>query len=148
HELPDHAFLSEHLRDRKNQVRRRSSFAQPAVKLEAHHFRHEHRERLAQHGGLRFNSANAPAEHAQRIHHRSVRIRADERIRIGFDAAATRNGTNHSGEILDIDLVTYARIGWHDLEIAEGGLPPAQEGIALDVALEFEFRVHAEGVHI
>src|SRR5208283_2440883 len=59
-----------------------------------------------------------------------------------------RNGANHPREILDIDLVADARIGRHDLEISEGGLSPAQERIALNVTLEFEFRVHAEGVHI
>ena len=32
----------------------------------------------------------------------------------------------------------------NDLEIVQGILSPAQEGVALDVALEFEFRVERE----
>jgi len=42
--------------------------------------------------------------------------------------------------------VADAGIRWNDLEIAEGFLAPAEEGVAFDVALEFEFGIETEGV--
>ncbi len=36
----------------------------------------------------------------------------------------------------------------HDFEILKRSLSPAQKGIALDVALKFQFRVQAEGVDV
>ena len=49
-------------------------------------------------------------------------------------------------QTLEIDLVDDAGIGRDDGQVAEGGLSPAEEGIALFVALEFEQGVHVEGV--
>ncbi len=36
--------------------------------------------RLAEHGGLGLDAADAPAEHAQAVDHGGVRVGADERI--------------------------------------------------------------------
>ena len=58
----------------------------------------------------------------------------------------TRHGADDAREIFEIDLVADAGVGRNDFEILEGGLAPAQESVALDVALEFEFGVEAEGV--
>ena len=53
------------------------------MQLEADHFGNEHRDRLAKHRGLCLDAADTPAQHTKAIHHRRMRIRTDERIRIG-----------------------------------------------------------------
>src|SRR5207249_10014317 len=50
-----------------------------------------------------------------------------------------------AGEVLEVDLVHDSGPRWDDLEVAERGLPPAQEGVALAVPLELELDVAAEG---
>ncbi len=74
-----------------------------------------------------------------------MRIGADKRIgeRVRL---AVRCGVKHDArEVFEVHLVANAGIGRNDLEIVQGFLSPAQEGVALDVALEFEFRVEREG---
>ena len=58
------SLLAQDLGDREHQISGRGAFRQPAVELEAHHFGDQHRERLAKHGGLRFDPADTPAENA------------------------------------------------------------------------------------
>src|SRR3970040_959707 len=52
----------------------------------------------------------------------------------------------HRGEGLEVDLVDDARPGWHDAQVGEGGLRPAQELVALAVALVLAGHVEGEGV--
>ena len=53
---------------------------------------------------------------------------------------------DYSGEIFEIYLVDDSGVGGDDCEVAEAGLSPAEEGVALFVALEFEQGVYVEGV--
>ena len=50
-----------------------------------------------------------------------------------------------AGEVLEVDLVHDPRPRRHDFEVAECVLAPAQEGVALAVALELELDVAREG---
>jgi hypothetical protein len=49
-------------------------------------------------------------------------------------------GEDDAGEVFEIDLVADAHAGRHGGEVAEGGLAPLEEGVALAVALELEER--------
>ena len=49
-----------------------------------------------------------------------------------------------AGEVFEIDLVDDAGVGRHDLEILKAVLAPAQESVALAVALKFEIGVGLE----
>ena len=75
-----------------------------------------------------------------------MRIRADERIRIGFEAVSVGHRADNAREIFDVYLVADAGVGWNYFEISKCLCAPAEEGVALDIALEFEFGVQAEGV--
>ena len=114
------------------------------VQLEADDLRHEHRERLAEHRRLGLDPADAPAEHAEPVHHRRVRVGADERVRERRAVALL----DDAREVLEIDLVDDAGAGRHDLEVAEGALAPAQERVALAVALELELDVPAKAIRV
>ena len=101
---------------------------------------HEHRERLAEHRRLGLDPADAPAEHAEAVDHRRVRVGADERVREGLPVARL----DDAREVLEVDLVDDPGAGRHDLEVGERALAPAQERVALAVALELELDVAAE----
>ena len=88
-------------------------------------------ERLAEHHGLGLDAADAEAEHAEAVDHRRVRVGADERVGHG-DAVADRDD---AAEVLEVDLVHDAHARRHDAEGAERALGPAQQQVALDVAL-------------
>ena len=110
---------------------------------EADHVRDEHGDGLAEHGGLRLDAADAPAEHADAVGHGGVAVRAEQRVRVG-DGLCRRplfGGPDGFGEVLDVDLVADAGAGGDDAEVLEGALAPAEEGVALAVAGEL-------GVHV
>ena len=140
-ELADDARLAQQLGHGEHEVGRGRAFAQPAEQPEADDLRHEHRERLAEHRRLGLDPADAPAEHAEAVDHRRVRVGADDRVR-ERDAVAI---LDHAREVLEVDLVADAGAGRDDLEVGERALPPAQEGVALEVALELELDVPPEG---
>jgi hypothetical protein len=48
--------------------------------------------------------------------------------------------------VLDVDLVHDPRTWWNHFEIVEGGLTPAQELVALPVALIFDLHVSDERI--
>ena len=141
-ELADHAFLAQHLRDGEHQVGGGRAFGQLAGQLESDHGGQQHRGGLAEHARLGFNSADAPADHAEAVDHGGVRIGADHGI--GIRGAVVVE--DHRRKIFEIHLVHDAGIGRHRAEILERRLAPAQERIALLVALKFEQRVEVERV--
>ena len=99
----------------------------------------QHRDGLAEHGGLGLDSAHAPAEHAQAVDHGGVRVGSDQRVRIGsLLAALARAGENYARQELQVDLVADAGVGRNDRQVLERLLSPAQEGVALAVALELQ----------
>ena len=104
---------------------------------EADDLRHEHRERLAEHRRLGLDPADSPAEHAEAVDHRRVRVGADHGVGEG-DAVAHLDDAR---EVLEVDLVDDAGVRRHDLEVVERALAPAEEGVALDVPLELELDV-------
>src|SRR5262249_37147590 len=112
--------------------------AQISGELEPDHLWDQHRYRLAKHRGLGFNTAYAPAEHAEPVDHRRVRVGAHQRVGISLRwlAAFRRCNEYHARKVFQIDLVNDAHVGRDNRQIAECTLSPAQELIALAVAHE------------
>ena len=91
--------------------------------------------------------ADAPAEHAEAVDHRRVRVGADQGVGVGDAALAVALGDEDDArEVLEVDLVDDAGVGRHDREALERLLAPAQERVALGVALELALGVAREGV--
>jgi hypothetical protein len=119
------------------------------VELEADHLRDQHRHRLAEHRRLGLDAADAPAEHAEAVDHRGVRVGADQGVGVGLHGAVRRRSLREHdpGQVLDVDLVDDAGVpGRHDLEVVERLLAPAQELVALAVALVLELDVALQRV--
>ena len=107
------------------------------MKFEADHLRRDHIDRLTEHDGFGFDAADAPADDAETVDHRGVRIGADERI--GKENAVAREDTLR--EIFEIDLMHDAGGGRDDAEILKRLWAPFQKFIAFAVALKFDLRV-------
>ena len=111
-ELADDLLLAKHLGDGEHEIRRRRARRQLAVQLEADDFRDEHRHRLAEHRRFGFDAADAPAEHAEAVDHRRVRVGADERVGIR-DASPFSSFTNTV-------LPRYSRLTWWQMPVPGG----------------------------
>jgi len=141
-ELAYDAVAAQQLRDGQDEVGRGRAFPERPGQLDPDHVGHQHRDRLPEHRGLRLDPADAPAEHAQSVDHGGVAVRPDEGVRIGDHPAVPGGGGPHDlGEVLEIDLVADPGAGRHDAEVLKRRLPPAEERVALLVALEFPLDV-------
>jgi hypothetical protein len=139
-------MLAQHVGDREDDVRCGHARRDAAGQLEADHARDEHGHRLTEHGGLGLDAADAPAEHAEAVDHRGVRVGADARVGVRTQHPAHLTVVDDLGEVLDVDLVDDARPGRDDLEVVERRLTPAEELVPLAVALVLDLDVALEGV--
>ena len=145
-ELSDHAPLAQHLGHGQHQVGRRGAFLEPAGQLEADDLGDQHGDGLAKHRRLGLDAADAPAQHGQSIDHGGVAVGAHESVGVGDGAPLFLGRPNGLRQVLQVDLMANACARRHHTEVVEGGLPPAQESIALPVALELQLDVFLEGV--
>ena len=129
----------------EHEVGRGRGPGQLAVEADADDPRHRLVQRLAEQDGLGLDPADAVAEDAQPVDHRRVRVGADERVREGDAAVRRRRGrVDDRREVLEVDLVDDPGPGRHDPQVAERGLRPAQELVALAVALVLALDVEGE----
>ncbi len=141
-ELADDALLAQHFGDRQHEVGGGGAGGQLTGELEADDARDQHGDRLAEHRGLGLDATDAPSQHADAVDHRGVRVGADQRVRVRLAVA----DHDDAREVLDVDLVHDAGAGRDDLELVERGLAPAQELVALAVALVLQVDVQLERV--
>ena len=80
--LADDFRLAQNLRDGERDIRGGDAFADRAGQVNAHDIRREKINRLAEHARFGFDAADAPADDAEAVDHRRVRIGADERVGI------------------------------------------------------------------
>jgi hypothetical protein len=140
HELPDDTGLPEQLGHGEDEVGGGRAVRQLAGEAEADDLRNEHRDRLAEHGRLGLDPPDAPAEHAEPVDHRGVRVGAEQRVRERLAVARL----DHAREVLEIDLMADAGARRDDGEVVERPLGPAEQRVALAVPLELELGVARE----
>ena len=131
---------AEHLGDPQRQVGRGDPFGQRPVQIDADDFRHEKRHRLPEHPRLGLDPAHAPADDAEAVDHRGVRIGAHEGIRIvgsTFRKDALR-------EEFEVHLVDDPDPRRHHGERVERLLAPFEEFVAFPVPDEFDRHVLVE----
>ena len=140
HELAHYPPLAQQLGHGEDQVRGRRALGQFADQLEPDDIGDEHGHRLAEHGRFGLDAPDAPSQHSEPVDHGRVRVGAEERVRVRLAVF----GENDPGQVLQV--VTDARVGRDDLQAGERLLAPAQEPVALLVALELELGVAPEGI--
>ena len=144
-EFSDHALFAQHFGDDQHEVGRRRALGQAAVQLEADHFGDQHRK-----GWPSIAASASMPPTPQPKTPRPLTIVVCESVPTSESGNAcvlpsTVRVEHDARQIFEIHLVANAGIRRNDLEIVQGFLSPAQEGVALDVALKFEFRVEREG---
>ena len=110
-------------------------------------------ERLPQQHRLRLDAAHAVAQDAQAADHGGMGVGAHQRVREGHLLVAPAAAgsflaaeADHVAEELEVDLVDDAGTRRHDAEAVQGSLRPAQQLVALAVALVLALDVEGEGV--
>ena len=147
HKLADHAVLAQHLGDGEHHVRSGSGGGDGALEFEADHARNQHRHRLTEHRGLGFDTADAPAQHAQTVDHRGVGVGADAGVGVSLHCAVRQFlGEHGTRQVLDVDLVDNAGPRRHHAEVVKGALAPTQELVTFRVAFVFLIRVEFQSV--
>ena len=68
-ELAHNALRTQHLHNRKDEIRRRDAVDELSGELEADDLGYEHGDRLAEHRRLRLYAADAPAEYPESVDH-------------------------------------------------------------------------------
>ena len=144
-EFAHYAFFAQHFYDFQHQIGPGGAFHHGTGQLKADNFRNQHRNRLTQHRGFGFDTANAPAKNGHTVNHGGVAVGPDERVRIcDFDAVLVRVGPDCLRQIFKVHLVADAGAWGNDAEVVKRFLTPLQEGIAFDVAFIFAVDVHLE----
>ena len=148
-EVTDDTFFAQDVGDGQCEVRRGNTGGNFASEAETGDNRGEQRDRLAKHGGFRFDAAYAPTKHADTIDHRGVRVGADEGVRISHRAAgAVRVGHHALGEIFKIHLMADAEAGRNNLQFLKRVLAPTEKPVTFAVAFKFFFHVALERLDI
>ena len=97
-----------------------------------------------EHRGLGLDAADAPAQHGQAVDHGGVAVGADQRVGVGHLLVAFLRGPDDLRQVFQIDLVADAGARRHDAEIVEALGAPAQERVALGVAVILELDIAGE----
>lgn len=117
----------------QRQVRGGHSFAEFSRHMDAHYFRHQERDGLAEHPGFRLNAANTPAHNAYAVNHRGMGIRSHQGIR-EVNAILFHHALR---QVFQIDLVDNAHGRRNHGKSLKGLLAPFEEFVAFRIALEF-----------
>jgi len=141
-ELADDFRLAQHLGDGQHDVGGRDPFAHRAAEVDADDVGRQEVDRLTKHPGLGLDAADAPADDADAVDHRGVRVGADEGVGIP-DPVLFQHAAR---EVLQVDLVHDADARRDDPESVEGLRSPLQELVALLVALELHVHVELQRV--
>jgi hypothetical protein len=141
-ELADDLRLPQHLRHAQHEVGRRHAFPQTARQVHADHVGRQDVDGLAEHRGLGLDAADAPADDAEPVNHRRVRVRADERVGV-VNAVSLHHAAR---EVFEVDLVDDAYAGRDDVEALERLHAPLEELVARAVAAELGLHVEPQRV--
>ena len=123
--LADDTMFAQQLHNGQNHICRGCSFRQLASQSAADDARQQHRDRLPEHRGFRFNASDAPAQHADSVDHRCMGVGAYDRIRVGLVHPLDRSFSNHRSKIFKIDLMNDSGCRWNNTELTERILTPA-----------------------
>mmetsp|Transcript_14449 Transcript_14449/g.26143 ORF Transcript_14449/g.26143 Transcript_14449/m.26143 type:complete len:879 (-) Transcript_14449:137-2773(-) len=133
HELAHDPVLAEVADDGQDQVRGGGAGGELAGQLVAHHAGQHHGHGGPQHGRLRLDPSDTPAQDPQAVDHGGVGVRAHQAVGVHQPLVVE----HHPGEVLHVHLMHNAVARGHNGQTLKGGGAPLQEGKALFVALEF-----------
>lgn len=137
----DHFLAAQQLGHGQHQIGRRDPFPQAPDQFDADHIRSQKIDRLPEHRRFGLDATDAPADDADGIDHRRVRVGTDQCVRKTQAAACSFLAANAGEEMFEVDLVHNAHAGRYDTEGVESLHAPLHELIALVIALELPAHV-------
>ena len=146
HKGVDHAGISEQLGDVQHQVRCGNALRRDAGQAQSDDARRGHQRALTQHRGLRLDSANAPAKHAQPTDHRRVAIGAEQGVRARQRDPARFLQPDHGRKPFQIELMHDAAARRNQPDVGESPGAPFQEFESLSIALDLDLLIERHGV--
>ncbi len=95
--------------------------------LEADDLWNQHGDRLTEHRGFCFDTADAPTKNAQAVDHGGVRVGAHQGVGVGLWAFTASIFKDNSREVLEVHLVHDTGVGGDHFEVFKSGLTPAKK---------------------
>ena len=123
-ELANHTSGTQLFGHGQNQVSRSRTGSKFSFELKANDFWQQHVDRLAKHRCFGFDTANAPAKHAQTVDHGCVTIGADQSIWNGDRTGFIFADENAFGQKLQVDLVNDTDVWRDNAEVIKRLLSP------------------------
>ena len=145
-EFPHDTVLSQHVGNDEDEVCGTGTVRQTARQPDTHDFRNQHGDRVAEHGGLRLDAADTPAENCEAVDHRGVAVSPDHTVRVSHLPAIAFGYPDNLCKVFEIDLMADAGPGRHHTEVGECARSPAEEFVPLAVPFEFQSDVAGKRV--
>ncbi|MNL15030.1 hypothetical protein D3C87_1359940 [compost metagenome] len=140
----DDLLLAQKFRQRQHRVRGRDARLRFPRQLDADDVGQAHPRSAAQHHAFRFQAAHADGNHAQRVDHRRMRIRAHQGVGIGHAILHL----DHGRHALEVNLVQDAVPRRDHVDVFKRLLGPVDEIETVFVAAVFDGPVLGEGVGV
>ena len=140
----DDLLLAQKFRQRQHRIRGRDARLRFARQLDADDVGQTHPRGAAQHHAFRFQAAHADGDHAQRVDHRRMRIRADQGVGIGHAILHL----DHGRHALEVNLVQDAIPRRDHVDVFKGFLGPVDEVETVFIATVFDGAVLGEGIGV
>ena len=141
-ELADDFGLAQHLSHGQHEIGRRDAFVELTAQMHADDVRREEIDGLSQHRRFGFDTTDAPADHAQAVDHRRMRIRSHQTVRV-VDAVSFPNAFR---QVLEIHLVANSNARRNNAKAIECLHAPLEKLISRVVSLELHLHVLAKRI--
>ena len=145
-ELADNTLLTQPLGDGEHEIGGGDALAQLPAQANTDDVGHQHRDRLPQHRRLGLDAPHTPADDAQAIDHRRVRVGPHQRVGVRHGSTVDRRAAHNARQVLEIDLVDDPGVGRDDPKVLERVLSPPQERIPLEIPGELEVGIQLQRV--
>ena len=110
--------------------------------MNSHNIRSQKIDRLTQHAGFGFNSADSPAQYTKPVNHRRVRVRAHKGVRIVKPVFLP----DDLRQVFEIYLMANPDSRRDDIEAFVCLCPPLQKLISGAVSLKLHFHIALESI--
>jgi len=136
-ELSYDTSLSEHLHASKDEISGSSVLWELSSKSESNDLWQDHRNGLAEHDRLSFNTSNTPTGNSESVNHSSVGISSNNRVWVKKSVLVE----HYSGKVLKVDLMDNTTSWWDNFEVVKSLGSPLQEFESFVVSLELKLFV-------
>mmetsp|Transcript_47504 Transcript_47504/g.93684 ORF Transcript_47504/g.93684 Transcript_47504/m.93684 type:complete len:304 (-) Transcript_47504:651-1562(-) len=141
--LSNNPPLSEHCGAGEHQISCGGVLGKGAGELETDDFGKDHRNRLAEHNGLRLNPAHTPTDDSEAVNHGGMGVCANDRVGIQNALVILHH---HTRKVFKVHLMHNTRSWRNDQHVVERSSTPLKECEALFVSVKFDLLVSLQSL--